>query len=103
MVTREQTSGLQRCLNCHSDLVQPVEWEPMGPDSWSVLLRCPECEIHRLGMFHQSVLDDYDDELARGGEQLRDAYVRLVRENMADDADRFAHALRADAILPEDF
>jgi hypothetical protein len=103
MVTREQTSGLQRCLNCRSDLVQPVEWEPAGPDTWSVLLRCPECEVHRLGMFPQPVLDDYDDALARGDEQLRDAYVRLAMENMADDVERLAHALRADAILPEDF
>jgi hypothetical protein len=103
MVTREQTSSLQRCLSCQSELVHPVQWEPAGPDSWSVLLRCPECELHRLGTFHQSVLDEYDDALARGDEQLRDAYVRLAMENMADDVERFAHAFRADAILPEDF
>jgi hypothetical protein len=103
MTTREQTGGLHRCLSCSSELVQPVEWEPTGPETWSVLLRCPECEVHRLGLFDQTLLDEYDVELERGSRQLRHAYLELVEENMADGIDRFARALEAGAILPEDF
>ncbi len=103
MTTREHTSELHECLNCGSELVHPVEWEPSGPESWSVLLRCPECEVHRLGVFDQPTLDAFDRELERGDVMLVDAYLELVRENMAVDVDRFAHALEAGAILPEDF
>lgn len=103
MTTREHTRGLHRCLNCSSELVQPVEWEPTGPRTWSVLLRCPECEVHRLGLFDQALLDEYDVELERGSQQLRRAYLEVVEENMADGIDRFARALEVGAILPEDF
>jgi len=66
-------------------------------------LRCPECEVHRLGVFEQVTLDAFDRELDRGDTALREAYVQAVRENMAAEAEVFAHALGAGAILPEDF
>jgi hypothetical protein len=103
MTTREHTSELHECLNCASELVHPVEWEPAGPTSWSVLLRCPNCEVHRLGVFEQVELDAFEAHLDHGEELVREAYERVVRENMQADADRFAHALAAGAILPEDF
>ena len=103
MTTREHTSELHECLNCASELVHPVEWEPAGPDSWSVLLRCPECEVYRLGVFDQPTLDAFDRELERGDAVMLEAYLDLVRENMSVEGDRFAQALAAGAILPEDF
>jgi hypothetical protein len=103
MTTREHTSALHECLNCGSAFVQPIEWEPTGEDSWSVLLRCPECEMHRLGVFDQASLDALDRELDRGETALRAAYETAVQENMAAEVEVFAHALTAGAILPEDF
>jgi hypothetical protein len=103
MTTREHTSTLHECLNCGSAFVHPIEWEPSGEDLWSVLLRCPECEIHRLGVFDQATLDAFDRELDRGDTALRDAYLRMVQENMAAEVEVFAHALSAGALLPEDF
>jgi hypothetical protein len=103
MTTRQHTGELQECLSCGSALVHPVEWEPVDPGSWSVLLRCPNCEVHRLGVFEQEELDAFDAHLDHGDTLLREAYEALVRENMQDDVDRFAHALAAGAILPEDF
>jgi hypothetical protein len=103
MTTREHTSTLHECLNCGSALVHPIEWEPSGEDHWSVLLRCPECEIHRLGVFDQATLDALDRELDRGDTALREAYIALVQENMAAEVEVFAHALTAGALLPEDF
>jgi hypothetical protein len=93
---------LHHCPNCSSDLVQPVEWEPSG-DAWSLLLRCPECEVHQSGVFAQAEVDAYDAELDRGDSLLRVAYLKLSAENMASEIDVFVGALHAGAVLPEDF
>jgi hypothetical protein len=102
-IVTERASDLHRCLNCGSELVQPVEWEPAGRAAWSVLMRCPDCDIYRAGVFEQPTLDAYDQELDRGEAILRDAYLGQVRDNMRDEIDRFSAALAAGAILPEDF
>jgi hypothetical protein len=98
-----QTGALHECINCGSALVHPIQWEPAGEERWSVLLRCPECEVHRLGVFAQHELDALDEELDRGDAALRDAYLAAVKENMEVEIERFAHALGVGAILPEDF
>jgi hypothetical protein len=94
---------LHVCPSCSSELVQPVEWEPADGDDWSVLLRCPECEVFQAGVYGQEELDAYDLELDRGEALLRVAYMQVSTENMAAEIDTFAHALAADAVLPEDF
>jgi hypothetical protein len=99
----EQDEELQFCLDCDSELVYPVEWEEAGPESWTVLLHCPNCEVQREGVFHQDSVERFDETLDSGAEQLASDYRRLVRANMADEVDRFVSALQADAILPEDF
>lgn len=98
-----QTAALHECINCGSALVHPIQWEPAGAEQWSVLLRCPECEVHRLGVFQQSALDALDEELDRGDAALRDAYANAVRENMGAEVEVFAQGLAIGAILPEDF
>jgi hypothetical protein len=100
--TSTQT-GLHICPNCSSELVQPVEWEPADGDDWSVLLRCPECEVFQAGVYGQAELDAYDLELDRGEALLRVAYMQVSTENMAAEIDSFANALEAGAVLPEDF
>jgi hypothetical protein len=103
-MSRSTTSqGLHVCPSCSSHLVQPVEWEPVGDEAWSVLLRCPECEVFQAGVYGQAELDAYDLELDRGESLLRVEYLKLSTENMAAEIDTFAHALSADALLPEDF
>ena len=103
MALSQRTSALHECLNCPSELVHPVEWEPTGPRSWSVLLRCPECEVFRTGVFEQETMDAFDRELDRGEDLLRAAYLQLAADNMSEETRRFSRALEADAILPEDF
>lgn len=103
MPTRQHTTELSECLNCACEYVHPVEWEPAANKSWSVLLRCPNCDVHRVGIFEQAELDAFEARLDRGEELLREAYQRLVRANMTAEAKRFAHALAVEAILPEDF
>lgn len=98
-----RSADLHVCTACASDLVQPLSWDEAGDGRWSIELRCPECEQRREGLFSQHVLDDYDERLNDGTDLLVGSYRRLVRENLADEIDRFVAALRVGAILPEDF
>ncbi len=99
----QTTEALHLCPECRSELVHPVQWEEADPSTWSVVLRCPNCEAQREGVFEQEAVDALDQELDRGTDALARDYRRLLRANMAEEVDRFAAALRADAILPEDF
>jgi hypothetical protein len=91
------------CLACGSKLVQPASWVERSAGVWWVELRCPECEHRHSGLFPQRDLDDYDEELDRGMQALVASLRGLTRENMAREAELLAQALRADALLPEDF
>ena len=101
-VTQPQLD-LHVCLECSSDLVHPVQAEESGPESWSVVLRCPNCDAHREGVFGQQAVEALDEELDRGADALTRDYKSVVRANMAQEIGRFVTALNADAILPEDF
>ena len=99
----EPDQDLHVCLDCNSELVYPVEWQEAGPENWSVLLHCPNCDVHREGVFSQETVERYDEQLDRGADALARDYTRLMRANMAEEIDRFANALAVDAILPVDF
>jgi hypothetical protein len=99
----EPQQDLHVCVDCESDLVYPVQWEEAGPENWSVLLHCPNCDVFREGVFTQENVELFDEELDRGADVLARDYKRLMRANMADEIDRFVGALDAGAILPEDF
>jgi hypothetical protein len=75
-MSRTSTSrSLHHCPNCSSDLVQPVEWEPSDADRWSVLLRCPECEVYQSGVFSQP---DVDGALVGGASLDPEGFARIV-------------------------
>jgi hypothetical protein len=95
--------GLHVCTECDSKLVYPTDWEEEGPDKWYVELHCPNCDWTGGGIFEQDLLDEFDEELDRGMEELAADLGRLARANMAEDVDRFVAALEADAIQPMDF
>jgi hypothetical protein len=99
----EPQQDLHKCIACSSELVYPVHWDEAGPDNWSVLLHCPDCDVHREGVFTQKNVEAFDEELDRGADVLAADYKRLVHSNMQDEIERFVGALEADAILPEDF
>ena len=94
---------LHVCPECDRDLVYPVEWQEASATHWEVLLRCPNCEWTELGTYDQATVDRFDTALDNGTEALVRDLGRLVRANMEEEAERFAAALNADAILPEDF
>jgi hypothetical protein len=99
----EPFQDLYRCLECESELVYPIEWEEAGPENWSVLLHCPNCDLFREGVFCQDTVEAFDEELDRGAEQLAGDYRRLMRANMAEEIERFIGAVHSGAIAPEDF
>jgi hypothetical protein len=94
---------LHICPDCDRDLVYPVEWQEASATHWEVLLRCPNCEWSELGVYDQATVDRFDETLDNGTELLVRDLRRLVQANMEEEAERFAAALDADAILPEDF
>jgi hypothetical protein len=100
---RGPLEDLHRCPDCDRDLVYPVEWEEVSPTHWEVLLRCPNCEWHHVGTFDQPTVDRFDEQLDDGTEILMRDLRRLQQANMEEEMDRFVRALKADAILPEDF
>jgi hypothetical protein len=91
------------CERCASELVEPVEWASAGAEQWRVALRCPNCEHWTEGVFSQECVDRFDERLDEGTSVLVEDLKRLQQASMAEDVHRFIGALRADAILPEDF
>ena len=99
----EPADDLHVCGTCDSDLVYPVDWEEAGETHWEVTLRCPNCEWTGTGVYEQTVVEAFDEELDRGTEALVRDLKRLMHANMEDEIDRFVDALRDDHVLPEDF
>lgn len=95
--------GMHVCPACGSTLVAPVAWEQAGPREWAVTIQCPNCEWWDADLFDEETIERFDEALDRGTEALVRDLLQLTRANMEDDVDRFVAALRADAILPEDF
>jgi len=94
---------LHICPECDRDLVYPVDWEEASGTHWEVELRCPNCEWREIGTYDQATVDHFDERLDSGSDALVKDLRRLVQANMEAEAERFAAALRANAILPEDF
>ena len=101
--TPRRDDDLHVCPSCNSDLVYPTDWAPASERQWHVALRCPECEWNGGGRYRQDVVDRLDEALDHGTESVLDDLNVLIRANMEDQIERFAAALQADQILPEDF
>jgi len=91
------------CPDCHGELVQPVDWEEHDANSWKIDLRCPNCDWTGNGIWDEQVVEAFDEVLDRGTQTLLRDLRRLARANMEEEIERFAAALDAGNILPEDF
>ena len=98
-----QLDDLHICPECDRDLVYPVDWAEASMTHWEVELRCPNCEWSEVGTFDQATVDRFDEQLDMGTDAMVKDLRRLVQANMEAEAERFAAALDANAILPEDF
>jgi hypothetical protein len=101
--TTRSSRDLHICPECEAELVYPIHWEEAGPESWRVELRCPNCEWNSVGVFSQDLVDEFDERLDEGTEQLVSDLKQLMHANMSEEIDRFVTALDAEALLPEDF
>ncbi len=102
-VTGTPANGLHVCPSCSSHLVFPTDWAPAEMRSWSVQLRCPDCEWRGGGVYAQEIVDAFDEQLDRGTEELLGDLTLLTRANMEEQVERFVTALNAGWIVPEDF
>jgi hypothetical protein len=94
---------LHLCFHCNGELAYPLDWSEEGPHHWRILLRCPECESRREGVFEQSAVERLDDELDRGSSALLGDLRRMTHANMSEEIEFFVRALEADVITPTDF
>lgn len=102
--TEEQIdSGLHVCPECDSDLVQPVDWAEAPNGLWELALQCPNCFWLEEGRYSQDQVDALEERLDDGLADMLSDLRRLTEANMAEEIERFAAALNADLILPEDF
>ena len=63
----------------------------------------PELRLGRGGVVHRDQIERFEEHLDDGLADMLDDLQRLTQANMSDEIERFAHALQADLILPEDF
>lgn len=94
---------LHVCGTCGSGLVYPTDWSEVGTRHWEVSLRCPNCEWRGTGVFDQKTVERFDAVLDRGTDAVIADLKRLVHANMEAEIDRFAAALDAGHIVPDDF
>ena len=99
----DERGPLHTCLVCACDYVYLVEARSMGLDGKPALLRCPNCGVHRAGVFARGDLEALERRRQAGEDQLRSHVRRLEIRQRLEQIDRFAEALDAGAILPEDF
>jgi hypothetical protein len=95
--------ALHVCISCAGELVYPLDWDEAHPGHWRILLRCPDCESTREGVFGQAAVERLDDELDRATGALLSDFRRMAHANMAEEIDLFIRALDADLIGPSDF
>ena len=81
----------------------PVDWDRSGPASWTLALRCPECETRREVTLGRASVERLNRGLYQGAQALARAADRAMRRNFEDEAERIIEALERDLILPMDF
>jgi hypothetical protein len=95
--------GLHMCPECHSRLVQPIDWREGRSGFWELMLQCPNCHWETDGVYSQHQVDAFEEELEDGLAEILADLSRLSQANMAEEVDRFTAALQSELILPEDF
>ena len=102
--TTQTPTKLHVCPSCTSELVQPIGWERSEkPGWWLVERRCPECGWAGESNHPEPEIDDFDERLDMGAQELLAELDAFERANMEEAVEGFVKALHADLVLPEDF
>jgi len=91
------------CPVCGSPLVYPMDWDRSGPASWTMILRCPECETRREVTLGRASVEELNRELYQGAQAIAREADLMTRRNFEDEVERMVAALECDLILPMDF
>jgi hypothetical protein len=67
------------------------------------MMRCPDCDLLREGVFGQALVERLDEELDRATGALLSDLKQLTHANMAAEIELFSRALQLDLIGPSDF
>jgi hypothetical protein len=95
---------LRYCPTCRKPFVAPREILASHDDGHHVIdLACSNCEWSAIERHHGERLGALDRALDRDSAQIEAAAEALALSLELDRIDRFAAALRAGYILPEDF
>jgi hypothetical protein len=103
MSTKRSIRPASACAFCGSPLVHPTTGFEVQSALWEVELRCPDCERLRVWYCTQTELEHLDRELDRVTSEMKEELSRLEGMHMEEWVARFAHALDADLIGPDDF
>ena len=95
--------ALHVCPRCAGGLVHPLDWIEDSPGRWRILMRCPDCDLLREGVFGHALVERLDDELDRATGALLSDLKRITHANMTEEVELFARALQLDLIGPSDF
>src|SRR3954454_22506886 len=101
--SRPREDALHHCAACGTDFVNPVEWEPVTPESWWMRLRCGECQVWREVTVTNQVAERFDLELDRRADLIHRALAKLDRERFVHQVETMIGALRHGLIEPADF
>lgn len=99
----QEDPDAHHCPVCRSPLVYPLDWDRSGPASWTMILRCPECETRREVTLGRASVEELNRELYQGAQAIAREADRLTRRNFEDEVERMVAALECDLILPMDF
>ena len=101
--TSAPSEALHVCPRCAGKLVSPLEWSEESPGRWQILMRCPDCDLMRDGVFNQALVERLDEELDRATGALLSDLKRLTHANMVEEIEIFSRALQLDLIGANDF
>jgi hypothetical protein len=92
------------CAGCDQPFVVPVSiLDLLDHDRAVVELHCTNCDRTVLGVHDDDSLAALDRELDATTQAMQEALELLTFVDELERIDAFAHALREDLILPEDF
>jgi hypothetical protein len=95
--------ALHVCPQCAGGLVHPLDWVEESPGRWHILMRCPDCDLMREGVFGQALVERLDEELDKATGSLLGDLRQLTHANMSEEIEIFSRALQLDLIGPSDF
>jgi hypothetical protein len=101
--TTAPEEDLHFCPRCSGVLVNPLDWAEESPGRWRILMRCPDCDLVREGVFGQTLVERLDEELDRATAAMLSDLKQLTHANMVEEIELFSRAMELDLIGPSDF